>query len=107
VVNVPQPQAAYNASKAAVSMLTASLAVEWLPLGIRVNAIAPGYFASDMTKAVAAEQPDMVAEWMDRTPAGRMGRPEELGPLVTYLCGEHSEFVVGQTIVIDGGYTIV
>jgi len=107
VVNVPQPQAAYNASKAAVSMLTASLAIEWLPLGIRVNAIAPGYFASDMTKAVTAQQPEMVAEWIRRTPAGRMGRPEELGPLVTYLCGEHSNFVVGQTIVIDGGYTIV
>jgi NAD(P)-dependent dehydrogenase (short-subunit alcohol dehydrogenase family) len=107
VVNVPQPQAAYNASKAAVSMLTASLAIEWLPLGIRVNAIAPGYFASDMTKTVAAEQPEMLAEWMGRTPAGRMGRPEELGPLVTYLCGEDSDFVVGQTIVIDGGYTLV
>jgi NAD(P)-dependent dehydrogenase (short-subunit alcohol dehydrogenase family) len=107
VVNVPQPQAAYNASKAAVSMLTASLAIEWLPLGIRVNAIAPGYFASDMTKAVTAQEPEMVAEWMRRTPAGRMGQPEELGPLVNYLCGEHSDFVVGQTIVIDGGYTIV
>jgi NAD(P)-dependent dehydrogenase (short-subunit alcohol dehydrogenase family) len=107
VVNVPQPQAAYNASKAAVSMLTASLAIEWLPLGIRVNAIAPGYFASDMTKAVTAQEPEMVAEWMRRTPAGRMGRPEELGPLVRYLCGEHSAFVVGQTIVIDGGYTVV
>jgi len=107
VVNVPQPQAAYNASKAAVSMLTASLAIEWLPLGIRVNAIAPGYFASDMTKAVSTQEPEMVAEWMRRTPAGRMGRPEELGPLVSYLCGEHSDFVVGQTIVIDGGYTLV
>ena len=107
VVNLPQPQAAYNASKAAVSMLTASLAIEWLPLGIRVNAIAPGYFASDMTKAVTAQQPEMVAEWIRRTPAGRMGRPQELGPLVTYLCGEHSNFVVGQTIVIDGGYTVV
>lgn len=107
VVNVPQPQAAYNASKAAVSMLTASLAIEWLPLGIRVNAIAPGYFASDMTKAVSAKEPEMAAEWMRRTPAGRMGRPQELGPLVSYLCSEHSDFVVGQTIVIDGGYTLV
>jgi NAD(P)-dependent dehydrogenase (short-subunit alcohol dehydrogenase family) len=107
VVNVPQPQAAYNASKAAVSMLTASLAIEWLPLGIRVNAIAPGYFASDMTKAVSTQEPEMVAEWIRRTPAGRMGRPEELGPLVSYLCSERSDFVVGQTIVIDGGYTLV
>jgi NAD(P)-dependent dehydrogenase (short-subunit alcohol dehydrogenase family) len=107
VVNVPQPQAAYNTSKAAVSMLTASLAIEWLPLGIRVNAIAPGYFGSDMTKAVSVQEPEMVAEWIRRTPAGRMGRPEELGPLVNYLCGEHSDFVVGQTIVIDGGYTLL
>jgi NAD(P)-dependent dehydrogenase (short-subunit alcohol dehydrogenase family) len=107
VVNVPQQQAAYNSSKAAVSMLTASLAIEWLPLGIRVNAIAPGYFASDMTKAVTAQQPELLDEWMRRTPAGRMGRPEELGPLVTYLCGEQSNFVVGQTIVIDGGYTLI
>jgi NAD(P)-dependent dehydrogenase (short-subunit alcohol dehydrogenase family) len=107
VVNVPQPQAAYNTSKAAVSMLTASLAIEWLPLGIRVNAIAPGYFGSDMTKAVSVQEPEMVAEWIRRTPAGRMGRPEELGPLVNYLCGENSDFVVGQTIVIDGGYTLL
>lgn len=107
VVNLPQPQAAYNTSKAAVSMLTASLAIEWLPLGIRVNAIAPGYFASDMTKTVSTREPEMAAEWLRRTPAGRMGRPEELGPLVTYLCSEHSDFVVGQTIVIDGGYTLV
>lgn len=107
VVNVPQPQAAYNASKAAVSMLTASLAIEWLPLGIRVNAIAPGYFASDMTRAFSTQEPEMVAEWIHRTPAGRMGRPEELGPLVNYLCGEQSDFMVGQTIVIDGGYTLV
>ena len=60
-----------------------------------------------MTKAVTAQEPEMVAEWMRRTPAGRMGRPEELGLLVNYLCGEHSDFVVGQTIVIDGGYTLV
>jgi NAD(P)-dependent dehydrogenase (short-subunit alcohol dehydrogenase family) len=107
VVNLPQPQAAYNASKAAVSMLTASLAVEWLPLGIRVNAIAPGYFASDMTKEVAVSEPEMVGEWLRRTPAGRMGEPPELGPLVRYLCSDESAFVVGQSIVIDGGYTLV
>ena len=107
VVNVPQTQAGYNASKAGVSMLTASLAVEWLPYGIRVNAVAPGYFASAMTKDVASSDPGMHAEWMRRTPAGRMGEPDELGPLVVYLCGEDSAFVVGQSIVIDGGYTLV
>jgi NAD(P)-dependent dehydrogenase (short-subunit alcohol dehydrogenase family) len=107
VVNVPQQQAAYNASKAAVSMLTKSLAVEWLPLGIRVNAIAPGYFASDMTRAVAAREPEMRDEWLRRTPAGRMGEPAELGDLVAYLAGDGSRYVVGETVVIDGGYTLV
>lgn len=107
VVNVPQQQAAYNTSKAAVSMLTKSLAVEWLARGIRVNAIAPGYFASEMTRDVAARLPEMRDEWLRRTPAGRMGEPEELGELVAYLAGEGSRFVVGETVVIDGGYTLL
>jgi NAD(P)-dependent dehydrogenase (short-subunit alcohol dehydrogenase family) len=107
IVNVPQQQAAYNTSKAAVSMLTKSLAVEWLPLGVRVNAIAPGYFASDMTRAVAAREPEMRDEWLRRTPAGRMGEPEELGDLVAYLAGDGSRYVVGETVVIDGGYTLI
>lgn len=107
VVNVPQPQAAYNTSKAGVSMLTKSLAIEWLPAGIRVNAIAPGYFESDLIKDRITQEPEMVQQWLDRTPAGRMGQPPELGPLVVYLCSEAASFVVGQTISIDGGYTIV
>ncbi len=107
VVNIPQRQAAYNTSKAAVTMLTKSLAVEWLEHGIRVNAIGPGYFASDMTKAVAEEQPDMADFWNSRTPMGRMGQPEELGELVVYLVGDNSRYVVGQTIIIDGGYTLI
>ncbi|MFB7251325.1 SDR family NAD(P)-dependent oxidoreductase [Microbacterium sp. NPDC056234] len=106
-VNIPQTQAAYNTSKAAVSMLTKSFAVEWLPLGIRVNAIAPGYFASDMTRDFVAENPEMAADWVSRIPAGRMGQPEELGDLIVYLAGDRSDYVVGQSIVIDGGYTIV
>lgn len=107
VVNVPQTQAVYNTSKAAVSMLTKSLAVEWLALGVRVNAIAPGYFASDMTQRVVDEEPEKADVWVSRTPASRLGQPEELGPLAVYLCSDDSAFVVGQTIVIDGGYTIV
>jgi len=107
IVNVPQQQAAYNTSKAGVSMLTKSLAVEWIPLGIRVNAIAPGYFASDMTREVAAREPQMRDEWLRRTPAGRMGEPDELGDLVAYLAGDGSRFVVGETVVIDGGYTLL
>ncbi|WCM55949.1 SDR family NAD(P)-dependent oxidoreductase [Microbacterium sp. EF45047] len=107
VVNVPQQQVAYNVSKAGVSMLTKSLAIEWLPLGVRVNAIAPGYFASDMTKDAVANDPTMADEWMRRIPAGRMGEPHELGELVVYLSSDASRYVVGQSILIDGGYTLV
>lgn len=107
IVNVPQQQTAYNVSKAGVTMLTKSLAIEWQPLGVRVNAIAPGYFASDMTRDFALEHPEMAEGWMEKTPAGRMGQPEELGDLVVYLASERSRYVVGQNIVIDGGYTVV
>ncbi|WP_046014233.1 SDR family oxidoreductase [Microbacterium sp. SA39] len=106
-VNIPQTQAAYNTSKAAVSMLTKSAAIEWLPLGIRVNAIAPGYFASDMTRDFVASNPEMAEDWVRRIPAGRMGEPDELGGLLVYLASEASSYVVGQSIVIDGGYTTV
>jgi len=104
-VNRPQDQAAYNASKAGVAMLTKSLAVEWLPLGIRLNSISPGYFASEQTLTVPRDSPEQFAEWMAHTPVGRMGEPHELGPLAVYLLGDASAYVVGQSIVIDGGYT--
>lgn len=106
-VNIPQTQAVYNTSKAAVSMFTKSAAIEWWPHGIRVNAIAPGYFASDMTRDFVAENPEMADEWVRRIPAGRMGEPEELGDLLVYLASERSSYVVGQSILIDGGYTSV
>ncbi|GAB2591749.1 SDR family oxidoreductase [Microlunatus antarcticus] len=104
-VNRPQDQAAYNASKAGAAQLTKSLAVEWLPLGVRLNSISPGYFASEQTLEVPRERPEQFAEWMAHTPAGRMGEPHELGPLAVYLLGEQSAYIVGQSIVIDGGYT--
>jgi NAD(P)-dependent dehydrogenase (short-subunit alcohol dehydrogenase family) len=104
-VNRPQDQAAYNASKAGAAQLTKSLAVEWLPLGIRLNSISPGYFASEQTLDVPRNHPEQFAEWMAHTPAGRMGEPHELGPLAVYLLGDASAYVVGQSIVIDGGYT--
>ncbi|MFJ3473328.1 SDR family NAD(P)-dependent oxidoreductase [Microbacterium maritypicum] len=106
-VNIPQTQAVYNTSKAAVSMFTKSAAIEWWPHGIRVNAIAPGYFASDMTRDFVAENPEMADEWVRRIPAGRMGEPEELGDLLVYLASERSSYVIGQSILIDGGYTSV
>lgn len=107
IVNVPQTQTPYNVSKAAVAMLTKSLAIEWLGHGIRVNGIAPGYFASDMTRDFVKSNPEMAAEWVSKIPTGRMGEPDELGELLVYLASDRSRYVVGQNMIIDGGYTIV
>jgi len=106
IVNVPQNQASYNSSKAAVDQLAKSLAVEWAP-AIRVNAIAPGYFLSDMTRQFTEANPDLAAEWVSRIPAGRMGEPTDLDGLVLLLASSSSSYLTGQTLVIDGGYTAI
>lgn len=107
IVNVPQRQVAYNASKAAVDMVTKSLAVEWAPAGIRVNAIAPGYMLSDMTRQFTQENPELARRWVSMIPAGRMGEPADLEALVVFLCSDRSAYLVGQSVVIDGGYTVI
>jgi sorbose reductase len=107
IVNLPQNQASYNSSKAAVTQLAKSLAVEWARSGIRVNAIAPGYFLSDMTRQFTERNPDLAAEWLSRIPAARMGEPADLHGLVTYLASDASSYVTAQNLVIDGGYTAV
>jgi NAD(P)-dependent dehydrogenase (short-subunit alcohol dehydrogenase family) len=107
VVNVPQRQAVYNTSKAAVDQLTRSLAVEWIGRGVRVNAIAPGYFLTDMTRATVEAEPEMARCWLAHIPAGRMGEPPDLAGLVVFLASDASRYVVGESVVIDGGYSIV
>ena len=104
IVNRPQPQASYNASKAAVIHLTRSLAAEWAQHNIRVNAIAPGYMDTAMTHK-AFEDPAYGPIWTDGIPMRRPGRPEELAPLAVFLASEASSYVTGSTILIDGGYT--
>jgi len=103
IVNVPQPQCAYNSSKAGVIMLVKSLAVEWAPYRIRVNSISPGYIATAMTKAASHWIPD----WLGRIPAARMGEPEELQAAVLYLAGDAAGYTTGTDLVIDGGYTSI
>lgn len=106
IVNVPQRQASYNSSKAAVDQLAKSLAVEWAP-AIRVNAIAPGYILSDMTRQFTEANPELAADWVSMIPAGRMGEPADLDGVVLLLASSASSYLTGQTLVIDGGYTAI
>ena len=105
IVNTPQPQCGYNASKAGVIMLTKSLAAEWARYNIRVNAIAPGYMRTELTRPFFEGNSPMVQRWMDLSPMGRPGEPDELGGIAVYLASDASSFATGGVFVIDGGYT--
>jgi NAD(P)-dependent dehydrogenase (short-subunit alcohol dehydrogenase family) len=103
IVNRPQMQPAYNASKAAVHQLTKSLAAEWAPLGVRVNALAPGYTKTEMA---AVDRPEFRARWIDDAPMQRYAMPDEYGPALVFLASDASSFMTGATLVVDGGYTL-
>jgi NAD(P)-dependent dehydrogenase (short-subunit alcohol dehydrogenase family) len=103
IVNRPQWQPGYNASKAAVHQLTKSLAAEWAPYGVRVNALAPGYTKTEMAPV---DEPRFRRHWIEDAPMQRYALPEELGPSVVYLASAASGFVTGEVLVIDGGYTL-
>ena len=104
IVNVPQPQCAYNASKAAVIMLTKSMAVEFAKLGVRVNSISPGYIGTDLVLE-APHLKVLIEKWNDLSPIGRMGRPDELQSIAVYLAGDTSDFTTGADFSIDGAFT--
>jgi len=103
IVNRPQAQAPYNASKAAVHQLTKSLAAEWAPFNIRVNAVAPGYVKTEMAPV---DRPELRRMWIEDAPQQRYAMPEEIAPTVVYLCSPAAAFVTGSVLVIDGGYTL-
>lgn len=104
IVNRPQWQPAYNASKAAVHHLTRSLAVEWAPYGIRVNAVAPGYVKTDMAPV---DRPEFQRHWIDDCPQQRAALPEEIAPSVVFLASDAASFITGSILVADGGYSAV
>lgn len=103
IVNRPQWQPAYNASKAAVLQLTKSLAAEWAPENIRVNAIAPGYVKTDMAPV---DRPEFQRMWIEDSPQRRYAMPEEIAGSVVFLASDAASFITGSVLVIDGGYTV-
>jgi NAD(P)-dependent dehydrogenase (short-subunit alcohol dehydrogenase family) len=103
IVNRPQWQPAYNASKAAVHHLTRSLAAEWAPLGVRVNALAPGYMHTDMTPL---HEPRFQRYWIEDAPQQRAGEPDELAGAIVFLASDASSFMTGSVLTIDGGYSV-
>jgi NAD(P)-dependent dehydrogenase (short-subunit alcohol dehydrogenase family) len=104
IVNKPQPQAYYNASKAAVHHLTKSLAAEWGARGVRVNAVAPTYINTPLT-AFAKTNAAMFDAWIDGTPMARLGEPDEIASVVLFLASNASSLLTGSIVQADGGYT--
>jgi NAD(P)-dependent dehydrogenase (short-subunit alcohol dehydrogenase family) len=104
IVNKPQPQSFYNASKAAVHHLTKSLAAEWGARGVRVNAVAPTYIETPLTK-FGMENKIMADVWIDMTPMARVGQPEEIASVVLFLASDASSLLTGSIVLADGGYT--
>jgi len=100
--NIP----AYAASKGAVSQLTKSLASDWAKYNIRVNAIGPGYFVTDLTEALRKD-PQRFSAISTRIPLGRWGEPEDLAGIAVFLASDASDYITGQTIFVDGGWLAV
>lgn len=107
IINIPQKQAAYNASKAAIIHMTKSLAIEWIDDGIRVNSISPGYVATPMSIDPDFVEPELLAAWQPLFPMHRMAKPEELCGAIIWLCSESAGYTTGEDIVIDGGYSVI
>jgi NAD(P)-dependent dehydrogenase (short-subunit alcohol dehydrogenase family) len=103
-VDKPQPQAHYNASKAAVHQMVKSMAVELAPLRIRVNAVAPGYTLTEMTRLGLSKR-EWVEVWEEMTPMKRFAEPDEIAHAVLFLASDAASYCTGTILLVDGGYT--
>jgi NAD(P)-dependent dehydrogenase (short-subunit alcohol dehydrogenase family) len=104
IVNKPQEQCYYNASKAAVHHLTKSLAAEWGARGVRVNAVAPTYVETPLNAFVKSNR-KMYDAWIGGTPMGRMGEVDEIASVVLFLASDAASLMTGSVVLVDGGYT--
>lgn len=104
IVNRPQPQCSYNATKNGVIQLSKSLAIEWAKRGVRVNTMSPGYMGTDLTLSSPDLKP-LIKTWNDWAPLGRLGKPEELQGMAVYLASDTSSFSTGDDYLIDGAFT--
>src|SRR5215831_3277006 len=104
IVNKPQGQSYYNASKAAVHHLTKSLAAEWGSRGVRVNAVAPTYIDTPLNTFVKSK-PALYDAWIGGTPMARLGQVEEVAAVVLFLASDAASLMTGSVVVVDGGYT--
>lgn len=96
-------RAAYGATKAGVSGLVRSLAIEWGPRGVTVNAVGPGIIKTPLTMAYMEQHPERVAATIENTPLRRLGEPEDVADVVAFLASDGARFITGQTIYVDGG----
>jgi NAD(P)-dependent dehydrogenase (short-subunit alcohol dehydrogenase family) len=106
IANYPQRQVGYNASKAGVEGFTRQLASEWAERGIRVNAVAPGYVATEMAEQGFRDHPDWADTWREETLLGEFADPADVAPVALLLASEASAYMTGSVVTVDGGYTV-
>lgn len=104
IANTPQNQTAYNASKGGVHLLTLSLASEFATRNIRVNAVAPGYVETELTRG-GIDNPAWFPTWRDMTPMRRVGQVEEIASVIHFLASDAASYMTGSIVTVDGGYT--
>jgi NAD(P)-dependent dehydrogenase (short-subunit alcohol dehydrogenase family) len=106
VAGHPEKHVAYDVSKAGVTHMTRILGAEWAPLGIRVNAVAPGRVDTPLLRTITSHRPGIVEDWESQAPTGRLVELQEVSDTIAFLAGSGSTGMTGQTLIVDGGTTL-